>query len=63
VCAAQRKWPCWLGQEGGWGLEGQLEQWVKVTGILLGCELFCMAKGLDEEQFIGGQEGSVCYRF
>jgi hypothetical protein len=31
--------------------------------MLLGDEFFHMAEGLDEEQFIGGQEGSVCYRF
>jgi hypothetical protein len=59
VCAAQRKWPDWLVQEGGWQFEGHLEQWVTVTGMLLRDELFWMAEGLDEEQFVGGQEGSV----
>jgi hypothetical protein len=63
VCAAQKKWPNWLGQEGGWGFEGQLEQWVRVAGMLLRDELFCMAEALDEEQFTEGQEGSVCFRF
>jgi hypothetical protein len=60
VCNAQRIWPDWLGQDGGWGFEGQLEQWVRVAGMLLRDELFCVAKGLDKKQFIGGQEGSVC---
>jgi hypothetical protein len=55
VCAAQRKWPDWLGLDGGWGFEGQLEQLFRIAGMLLGDELFCMAEGLDEEQFIGGQ--------
>jgi hypothetical protein len=49
----------------GWGLgvEGQLEQWVRFACMLLGDELFCVVEGLNEEQFLGGQEGSVCYRF
>jgi hypothetical protein len=29
-------WPDWLGQDGGWGFEGQLEQWVRVASMLLG---------------------------
>jgi hypothetical protein len=51
-----------LGQAGGWGIggvEGQLEPWVRFACILFGDELSLVAKGLNEEQFIGGQEGSV----
>jgi hypothetical protein len=49
----------------GWGLEveGSLEQWVQFTCVLLGDESSHAAKGLNEKFFVGGQEGSVCYRF
>jgi hypothetical protein len=47
----------------GWGLEGQLEQWVRFACMLLRDEHFIVAERLNEEQFVRGQEGSVCYRF
>jgi hypothetical protein len=50
----------------GWvrmGVEGQLELWVRFACMLLGDEHSRAAEGLNEEQFVGGEEGSVCYRF
>jgi hypothetical protein len=56
-------WPNWLVQDGGLGVECQLEQWVRFACMLLWDELFRVAEGLNEKQFVGGQEGSVCYGF
>jgi hypothetical protein len=44
------------------GIEDQLEQWVRFACMLLGDEPFCAAEGLNEEQFVGSQEESDCYR-
>jgi hypothetical protein len=38
----------------GLGVKGQLEQWVRLACMLLRDELFCVAEGLNEEQFVGG---------
>jgi hypothetical protein len=46
VCAAQRMWPDWLGQDEVCGFDGLLEQCVRVTGMLLGDELIHVALGL-----------------